>query len=449
MSMQMLVLRTPNAFFTSALALLVLALVAVQPAEAQAQPASPSEEEKAMNYSLYYESFKNQDYQSAMPYLRWILDHAPAYAGPGNLSERNIRRAIEAYKGLAEKAEDEDRKRAYLDTALTWFDKAVPTLQDAGMEDINEFEWTLEKGRFIQEHQAVLPDLQDQALKLYREAYELNPSGLDPYYIKLIIYDYIRESDKQGAVDFMEEVEEAHGDNADLAEYIAQQRNNLFKSPEERMAFLESQLEKDPENLELMAELFEIYRELQYRQKMYEMGDRLSEMEPSARTYQLLGQARLEDGEAEEALDLYRQALEMEGAAEFTRDIYYNMGVAYQQLGRLSNARTHYRRALQEDSGFGPALIGIGDLYVTAVAECGGTKMDREDQAVYWLAADYYQRAKAADPSVTNQANLKQRSITPYFPDAEAKFFKKWENGQSLTIDYGCYEWINESTTVR
>ncbi|RMH52205.1 MAG: tetratricopeptide repeat protein [Bacteroidetes bacterium] len=449
MSMKTLALRISYAFFSGALALVLLALLGARPAAAQQAQEEPSEEEKAMNYSLYYESFKNGDYKSAMPYLRWILERAPAYAGPGRLSDRNIERAIEAYEGLAAAAEDPELKRAYLDTALAWFDKAVPTLKQAGMEDVDEYQWLLEKGRFIQEHQEDLPDLQDEALALYRQAYEIDPERMQPYYIKLIIYDYIRQGDKQGAVDFMEEVEQIHGEDADLAEYIAQQRNSLFRSPEERMEFLEQQLEKDPQNVELIAELFEIYRELQYRQKMYEMGQRLSELDPSARTYQLLGQARLEDGEAEEALKLYEQALEMEGAERYRRDIYYNMGVAYQQMGRLSNARTYYRRALQEDSNFGPALIGIGDLYVTAVAECGGSKMDREDQAVYWLAADYYERARRVDPSVANQANLKLRSITPYFPDAEAKFFKKWETGQPLAINYGCYEWINETTTVR
>ena len=34
-------------------------------------------------------------------------------------------------------------------------------------------------------------------------------------------------------------------------------------------------------------------------------------------------------------------------------------------------------------------------------------------------------------------------------PNAEDKFFKGWNNGNSYTVDYGCYTWISESTRVR
>jgi tetratricopeptide (TPR) repeat protein len=128
------------------------------------------------------------------------------------------------------------------------------------------------------------------------------------------------------------------------------------------------------------------------------------------------------------------------------------MGIAYQQLGRLANARTQFRKALDADPSFGEALIGIGDLIVTQVAECGGSQMSREDQAVYWLAADYYERAKSADPSVAQTANVKMQSIRSYYPDSEAIFFMDLERGDSYNISRAgsCYSWIgNETTTVR
>ena len=326
----------------------------------------------------------------------------------------------------------------------------MPTLTEAGVEGVDAFIWTRDKGRFIQEHQDELPDMQNEAFDLYRQAYEIDPTRLQPYYLRLVIWNIAQSGDKQATVDFMEEVESNLTEpDAELEDYIAQVRGQLFKTPEERMGFLEGQLEKNPGDLEIMSELFDIYRQLEYRGKMAAMGEQLSELNPTARVYRLLAEARLADGEAEEALELFQKALDMEGAEEQAREIYYNMGIAYQQVGRLANARTYFRRALQEDSSFGQALIGIGDLYVTAVAECGGGAMERDDKAVYWLAADYYERAKNANSALANAANTKLRSIRPYFPTEEDKFFKKWNAGDSYSVSGGCYSWIGETTTVR
>src|SRR5690606_8732387 len=148
------------------------------------------------------------------------------------------------------------------------------------------------------------------------------------------------------------------------------------------------------------SELFEIYEELGLRDKMYAMGDKLMTMEPTPDTFRILAKLRLEDGQPQEAFDLYQKAVDLAGEAT-VRD-YYNMGIAQQQMGRHANARTYFREALQLDPKFGAALIAIGYLYATAVSNCGS--FEREDRAVYWLVVDYYNRAKSADQSVSNAA---------------------------------------------
>ena len=214
------------------------------------------------------------------------------------------------------------------------------------------------------------------------------------------------------------------------------------------MAFLEDQLAKNPDDLEIVNELFDIYRQLGEREKMYDLGERLLEMEPSAAVYRQIAQMRLGDAEYEEALALYEQALAMPGAEPKAED-YYNMGIAQQNLGSLARARTFFRQAIEVNPNFGRAYIAIGDLYAQAVSECGGAAMSREDKAVYWLAVDYYQRAKSQDPSVSGAADQKINTYRRYFPTEEEKFFNNWTAGNRITVNYGCYSWIGESTTVR
>lgn len=423
----------------SGLALLLAVFMAgpMQPVFAQAEQEQPSEREIATHYSLYYEDFKNANYQGALPNLKWILEMAPGFPRD---DDRNFKRAIEAYEGLAEQEE------SYLDSALVVFDEAVPALQAADI-DVNVQSWLINKGRFIQTHSAYFDDAQTQASEAYMEAYELDPETIGGYYVTYLISDLNSRGDKQATLDFMERAEETHGDEADVVEYIALIRDSLFNTPEERIAFLETQLERNPDDIELISELFDLYLNTGDRAQAGALSQRLLDAEPTARSYEMIARMRLDDGEAQEAYNLYEQALEMPGAEDRERDIYFNMGVAQQQMGRLSNARSNFRRALNVDPDFGQALVAIGDLYVTQVGNCGS--FERRDRAVYWLAVDYYERAASRDASVANQARQKARSYVGSFPSMEDIFYAGWEVGSRYNIDYGCYSWIGETTTVR
>lgn len=427
---------------------IVLTLVTLgmglQTATAKGQACSEDQNEIAMNYSLYYEDYKNGNFDSSLPYLRWILECAPTFPSG---RDTNFRRAVEVYEGIAMGADNPDDQRVYLDSALYVFDTAVSNLQDAGVE-ADPFYWQFEKGRFIQGHAAELADLQSQVGQIYHNAFDIDPVRLQSYYINYIIADYIQNDDKGAAVDFMDTVEDARGGEQEVMDLITQWRGQLFTSPEERINFLEGQLEKKPDDADIMAELFELLMQEGHRDRVYELAPMMMEHDPSARTYRLIGKMRLEDGQTDEAIRLYQESLELPGGPEGARESYFNIGIAHQQEGRLSRARTSFRQALQADPSYGAALIAIADLYVSAVQGCG--TFEREDRAVYWLAADYYQRAasRGSDAEAVH-ARSRLSQIQRYMPTAEDKFFKGWNEGDSYTIDYGCYSWIGESTTVR
>jgi tetratricopeptide (TPR) repeat protein len=398
---------------------------------------------KARYYSLYYEDYRNENWPSSINNLRWIIACAPEY--PRN-DDRNYERLARVYRGLAETTDDAAMTRVYLDSALQVYDTAVSLLNEAGVE-ADPFDWTFEKGRFIQSQGSNLQDLQSTVSGLYQEAYNLKPEGFQAYYINYIIADLINVGDKSGAISFMAQVETSHGDQADVIAMIEQYRNSLFTSPEERMDFLESQLADKADDIEIRKELFDIYHELEERDKMFEMGTYLLEASPSAEIYAIVAKAYLDDGQAQEALDLYTASETQADFDGFAREIHFNAGSALQQLGRLPQARTKYRAALAVDEGFGGAVMAIGDLYAEAVSSC--STFDREDRAVYWLVTDYYARAKSVDPNLEAIADRKIAQYKGYYPDQEALFFKGWSAGASYRVNYGCYSWINETTTVK
>ncbi len=418
-----------------------------QPVLAQSDEANAvSTQDKGMHYSLYYEDFKNKNYLSALPNLHWVLENAADY--PRN-DDRNFERAVELYAALAEEAPTEEGKQAYLDSAYVWFDRSIERMKGSAIE-FDESQWMLSKGRFLQEHQQALSGDPPTFAAVYNEVYAMIGCNIDAYYVRIIIDDAARNGDKQRAVNLTDEAEACYPDNADVAAYLTEIRNTLFSTPEERLEFLQTRLEADPENVEVAAELFDIYLELGYRDEGAELGDRLLEMDPSPLTYRRLGELHLQDGNAAQATSYYEEALAMLGDDEdaaVRRDILFNLGIARQQEGGVSQARSFFRQAIQLDANFGQAYIAIGDLYATAVSNCGS--FEREDRAVYWLAVDYYERARAMDSSVAAQANQKVATYRRSFPDQEALFFKSWEPGQSYQVNYGCYAWIAETTTVR
>jgi tetratricopeptide (TPR) repeat protein len=428
------------------LMMLMLAVtVQAQPAAAQAN-GSPSEQDIQRNYSLYFEDFRNGNYERAMPFLNWILKHAPAFPRD---DDRNFRRAIEGYEALAGKAEDPAIRRAYLDSALVVMDAAVPTLQKVGAE-VDEFVWTVERGRFIHTHAEHFPDRTGEIVDYYRKAYEMAPEKLDVFYVQFIIADYLRKEDRDGVLEFMAEAEQKFSDSEELSDYIMQVRDSLFRNPADRIEWLESRLADAPDDMELINELFRLYEREKDREGMRRLGNRILQMEPSARTFQLLARMYLEDGETARAIELFERAIAMGNGLERreVRDLHYNMGVALQEQNRLQQARASFRRALEIDPSFGQALINIGDLYVTQISACGS--FERRDRAVYWLAVDMYERAAAVDASIASGARQRAAQYRRFFPTAEDIFYEaSWTEGATIRINYGCYAWINETTTIR
>ena len=84
----------------------------------------------------------------------------------------------------------------------------------------------------------------------------------------------------------------------------------------------------------------------------------------------------------------------------------------------------------------------IGNIW--AATTCGGNEIER--RAPYWVAVDYYQRAKAADESLTAEANERIGACSRYFPQTAEAFMFDLTAGQSYTVSCGG---MRATTTVR
>ena len=435
----------------SALGVLCASLLfaALIPATAIAQSDGPSQQDKAMHYSLYWENLKNENYADARNDLRWILENAPGFPKG---DDRNYERAIRLYTGLAKQAEDENKQKAFIDTAATIL-RTAPEKMEAAELSYDEYEWEIQKGRFLQVNESLLErDLEGlkTAAYHYQRAFELAPERIDPYYINQVIQNYADANKQSEALDFIEQAEAKRGDDEDVQKILSSARETIFgKDPRARIDFLRTKLDQNPGDSELQQQLFSVLVDEGYMQEASELADKLLEQDSlPAETYVDIANMQLNDGRPSDAVSTYETAIE--NGAELAAQDYFNMGTAERRAGNLAQARRYYREAIDKKSDFGQAYIAIGDLYVQAVSDCGGSNMSRKDKAVYWAAIDMYQRAKQANESVASSANGKINTYTQYMPSQEDIFYMdEWKVGNSIRIDYGCYSWINETTTVR
>jgi tetratricopeptide (TPR) repeat protein len=425
---------------------LTLGGTAVQPVLAQN---SISQQDKAMHYSLYYESFKNDEFAAAKKDLNWVIENAPGFP---NGDDRNFRRKYELYVGLAEQASASEKQRAYLDTAVTVLETA-PEQMDSLDLTYEMFEWEVRRGRFLQEHQQMASELQSNVLQTpeahYAKAFEMAPTEINPYYIQQALQGYLEDNKQNEALSFLEKVQAQRGDDEEVSKIIASTREGIFgKNPQAKVQYLEKQYEAHPDSVEVMQSLFDAYVQQGNISRASELAPKLMENNPPAETVREIAEMRLDNGRPEAALEAYDTA-EQQGA-ELTADDYFNRGKAYQQMNSFSKARQEYRKALDMDPEFAEAYVAIGDLYARAVSQCSGSELARKDKAVYWAAVDKYRQAIETDESIASVAESKIRSYRKVFPTQEDIFYREdWEQGGTFTIDYGCYSWIGETTSVR
>jgi tetratricopeptide (TPR) repeat protein len=315
----------------------------------------------------------------------------------------------------------------------------------------SQYEWELRKGRFLEQHQGSLPDIEGLKTPVahYRNAFETAPKKIDPYYLQQIMNLHLQNNELQKALDFANTLEAKRGDNEEVANMISSTREKIFsKNAQAQVAYLEKQVKQNPDSTQLLTELFNAYNQQGNVAKASELSKRLLKMGPPAETVREIAQMRLEDGRPEAALKAYARAVEQ--GAELTAEDHFNRGTAYQKMGQLAKARQEFQKAIEMRKDFGRAYIAIGDLYARAVNECSGNEMSRGDKAVYWAVVDKYQQAKQVDSSISSVANGKIQTYRKVFPTKEDIFYRSdWEQGGSYAIDEGCYSWIGETTSVR
>jgi len=170
---------------------------------------------------------------------------------------------------------------------------------------------------------------------------------------------------------------------------------------------------------------------------------RLYELEPSAEAAFNMARGYVKKDDLPMAMKYYEQAISQEKDTKLLATYYYERGLLlYIKQSAYQEAREMARKAIALDPDLCDAYMLIGDIYATASRSFDGTNLEK--QAIFWLATDYYNKARRGD-DCSAEAATKISDYRKYFPNKEDLFMEGLQAGQSYKVQ----GWINESTTVK
>lgn len=397
------------------------------------------------NLSLYRDYYKQKMYGDAYKFWRIVYNICPAsseqmYLDGGNLIEYKMK-----------KATSDEAKKAYIDTLLEVYDSRIQYFGKEG--------YILgRKGTDMLRYMPTDPNAVYSVLNRSVELQDKNSEAgaMVAYFTVATMLEKSGELSTEDLLGIFEKSNEILAYN--LQKYEGKQTHKYYEMAEESIANLASPyvscevLEKmanknfeknksDSTWLERNANMLEA-KGCTDSQVFFKIAKALHANNPSASSSEKMGITSLKAKRYNDAVNYFNQAIKLAENEDKTADYYVALAQTYSNMGQYATARTNALKAAQIRSGYGLPYIIIGDMYASST-DCGTDACSKK--AIYWLAVDYYNKAKSVDPSVSSSANSKIATYTKYFPTTNDCFFLGTTAGD--TYEIGC--WINESTKAR
>lgn len=444
--------------------LLMLGVFGVQSIQAQTPPVpeAPYGLGSAEVYGIFQSEYSNimrpntrktlEDFDLLLMYGRWLLIAHPKSITIGRQEikgDRTFDRMINVYSEMAKIPADPIMKSAYLDTASALFERVLTIFTP---EEIDEFKWRYDYGRFLLANTALSNGQQrayDQYMILFDKNAERLTKDADGFYAQFIASYLMSENRNDDVIAFMEKAQ-PFADAATIEAFNGH-RDRLFRNPEDRIVFLESLLEKEPGNLDTMGQLYDLYLRVNNREKSKATAEALYAAAPDFANTRRMGLMASGSANYRDAIRYMEEALTKTTDNNDIKLVSMDLANLFRNIDNLQRAREYARKASAIDPAWGEPNLTMAQVYAQAVTDCAGGQLTRTDKVVYWLILDYLDRART-DQSVRNSVDRYYAQYERSAPTVEDKFYQNWTTGTTIRVDRSlreCYAWINESTRVR
>ncbi len=401
--------------------------------------------------SYYQEYYKQKNYDEALPSWRQAYKLCPPQASQ-NLF---IHGATLLKRAIQQTAKTPDLQKAVIDSLITLYDvraEAYPKNRETALNnkglDLNNYVKN-DPQRLYNEYTKIINELKENtkpSLFLFQlnSAISLFQDG------KLNAEDIINLY--QSSSETLGKVKTSSAADAEQLTNIKTDVESLFASSkvascDNLLALFTPRFQADPENLDVVSNIVKLMggtEGCQDNDLFLNAVTNLYKLDPSASSAYYLFKLNSARGNVDDAIKYIEQAINSdETDATTDGEYYYNLAAFCFKNGQSSKAFSAAQKAIDLNPEFtGKAYFLMGTIWGSV--SCGGNEIER--RAPYWVAVDYLQKAKAADESLTEDANRLIGQYSSYYPQTADAFMYDLTKGQSYTVSCGG---MRATTTVR
>jgi len=420
-------------------------------AKMSAQGKYGADSAECIKYLSYYsEYYKQKNYDEALPNWRKAYSLCPPTASQNLLIHGStlLKRAISQTKDAAVQSAIVDSLINLYDVRAEYYPKNKETaLNNKGLDMYNYIKDNPQ--RLYDSYQEIIGELKENtrpSIFLFRlnSAIDLFQAG------KLNAEDVINAY--QSSMEILNNATAESESESEQLEKVKTDVESLFISSkvascDNLIALFTPRFEADPNNLELVnniVRMMSITDDCSDNDLYLNAVTNMYKLDPSYNSAYFLYRLNSSRGNVEAAVRYLEEAINYpESDAATDGEYNYELAVFCSKNGQNSKAYAAAQRAIELNPTFeGKAYFLMGTIWGST--NCGGNEIER--RAPYWVAVDYLQKAKAADPSLTEDANRLIGSYSAYYPQTAEAFMYDLTSGQSYTVACGG---MRATTTVR
>lgn len=411
---------------------------------------TPEEQETCKkNLSLYREYRDQGLWKQALPFWREAYQVCPASAKTLYIDGAKFySNKLDAIEGDSSKLQ---RRDVLLDSLMAIYDKRIKYFGEEGfvlgLKGVDLFKYD--------------PSRSKEAYNIMKRSIELQGNDADAIVLSVYyraLYNMFRndEADKSDLlVEYMPVVSILDYNVAKLEDESKRIRYEKAKSNldaffiqiaecDDINKILGKRVAENPEDVELNKMTLAVLnkRDCTDNDLYLQVAQNVYKNDPNAAAAYSLGILMLKAKNYSKALDYFEEAARICDDCIELSTYFLRAGQTAAIMGNTSKAKSYARKILNINPNSGEAYILIGDAIATSAGSCDDGKLGRV--GAYWVAVDYYQKARSVDASVADKANQKIATYSKQFPPVKDVFFYGLKEGDPYTV-----ECLGETTTVR
>ena len=213
---------------------------------------------------------------------------------------------------------------------------------------------------------------------------------------------------------------------------------------------LDAAVTADPDNMDLKLKVLRLLnkKECTDNALFLPVATAVYSVEPSAPAAYAIGIGFAKASQLDSSFTYMEDAVNRCGDCTEKLTYLLKTGQIASAMGRTSTARNYARQVLAVDAENADAYMLIGDAIAGSSAACNDGALG--GRSVYWVASDYYARAKRLNEELAEKASKKMANMAKQFPTVDDIFTYGKQAGGSFTVPNkpGC-PCSGETTTIR